>query len=78
MPKGKILNLAIACGYLLFTGSSQAEDSAIDREPAVNDYVLSDFSRQEKKIIDSAILEVSRALHCLLTEGIGAAMNKYN
>ena len=55
-----------------------AEDSAIDREPAVIDYVLSDFSRQEKKIIDGAILEVSRALHCLLTEGIGAAMNKYN
>ena len=55
-----------------------AEDSDIDKEQAVIDYVLSGFTRQEKKIMDSVIPEVSRAILCLLTEGIEAAMNKYN
>ena len=54
------------------------EDSDIDKEQAVIDYVLSGFTRQEKKIMDSVIPEVSRAILCLLTEGIEAAMNKYN
>jgi len=55
-----------------------AEDSDIDKEQAVIDYVLSGFTRQEKKIIKKVILEVSQAILCLLTEGIEAAMNKYN
>ena len=55
-----------------------AEDSDIDKEQAVIDYVLSGFTRQEKKIMDIAIPEVSQAIICLLTEGIEAAMNKYN
>ena len=55
-----------------------AEDSGIDKEQAVIDYVLSGFTRQEKKIMDVAVPEVSKAILCLLTEGIEAAMNKYN
>ena len=55
-----------------------AEDTDIDKEQAVIDYVLSGFTRQEKKIMDIAIPEVGRAIICLLTEGIEAAMNKYN
>ena len=55
-----------------------AEDSDIDKEQAVIDYVLSGFSRQEKKIMDGVVPEVGRAIFCLLTEGIEAAMNKYN
>ena len=55
-----------------------AEDTDIDKEQAVIDYVLSGFTRQEKKIINNAIPEVGRAILCLLTEGIEAAMNKYN
>jgi PTH1 family peptidyl-tRNA hydrolase len=55
-----------------------AENSGIDKEQAVIDYVLSNFTRQEKKIIDGVIPEVSRAVLCLLTDGINAAMNKYN
>ena len=54
------------------------EDSDIDKEQAVIDYVLTGFTREEKKIIDGVIAEVSRAVFCLLTEGIEAAMNKYN
>jgi PTH1 family peptidyl-tRNA hydrolase len=54
------------------------EDPAIDREAAVVDYVLSDFTPEEKGIITQAIPEVSQAIICLLTEGLTAAMNKYN
>lgn len=55
-----------------------AEDSGIDKEQAVINYVLSGFTRQERKIIDGVIPEVSRAILCLLAEDIDAAMNKYN
>jgi PTH1 family peptidyl-tRNA hydrolase len=54
------------------------EDADIDKERAVIDYVLSGFTREERKIIDGVIPEVSRAISCLLTEGIETAMNKYN
>ena len=55
-----------------------AEDSPGDKEQAVIDYVLRNFTRREKKVINGVIPEVSRALLCLLTEGIDAAMNRYN
>ena len=54
------------------------EDSSTVKEQAVIDYVLRGFSREEKKIIDGVIPEVSRAILCLVTEGLEAAMNKYN
>jgi PTH1 family peptidyl-tRNA hydrolase len=54
------------------------EGSPMDREAAVIDYVLSDFTPEEKRVINRAVPEVSRAIVCLLTEGITTAMNKYN
>lgn len=54
------------------------EGSAEEKEQAVIDYVLSGFSRQEKKIIEKVIPQVSEAIVCLLTEGLEASMNKYN
>ena len=42
------------------------------------DYVLSNFTREEKRIIEETIPEVGRAIACLLTEGPEAAMNRYN
>lgn len=41
-------------------------------------YVLSDFTSQERQIITTVIARVSEAIHCLLTQGLTAAMNKYN
>jgi len=41
-------------------------------------YVLSDFSSEEKAVIEAAIARVSDAILCLLTEGITTAMNRYN
>lgn len=54
------------------------ESSAKDKETAVIDYVLSDFTPEEKGIITRTIPEVSQAIICLLTEGLAAAMNQYN
>jgi len=42
------------------------------------DYVLGDFSPQEKPLVEDAIARVSEAVLCLLTEGVAAAMNRYN
>jgi PTH1 family peptidyl-tRNA hydrolase len=47
-------------------------------EEEVIAYVLSDFTSEQKHAIAQAIPKVSEALLCLLTEGLKAAMNKYN
>lgn len=54
------------------------EVSAADKEAAVIDYVLSDFTPEEKGIITRVIPKVSQAIVCLLTEGLTVAMNKFN
>ena len=41
-------------------------------------YVLGDFTSDEKRTIIQVIPMVSEAILCLLTEGLTAAMNKYN
>jgi PTH1 family peptidyl-tRNA hydrolase len=41
-------------------------------------YVLSDFTAEEKEVVREAAAEVADALYCILTEGIEAAMNRYN
>ncbi len=42
------------------------------------DYVLSNFTPDEKQTITQVIPMVSEAILCLLIEGLTAAMNKYN
>ena len=60
-------------------GRPEADDDAAPvKEEAVIDYVLSDFTRDEKKIIDETIPIVSEAIAYLLAEGLNSAMNKYN
>jgi PTH1 family peptidyl-tRNA hydrolase len=54
------------------------EDIDTAREEAIIAYVLADFSPEEKKAIDKVLPEVNQAIVCLLTEGLAAAMNKYN
>ena len=48
------------------------------KEAEVIDYVLGDFTSEEKEIVLEVILRVSEAVICLLTEGLQTAMNKYN
>ncbi len=47
-------------------------------EQDVFDYVLSDFTPEEKQIVSQTIPLVSEAILCFITEGIKAAMNKFN
>lgn len=47
-------------------------------EADIINYVLSNFTAEEKKTMAQVIPEVSEAILCLLTEGLTAAMNKYN
>jgi len=42
------------------------------------EYVLSDFAAEEKPIIRKVYPEVADAIHCLITDGVTAAMNKHN
>ena len=47
----------------------------------VNDeveYVLGNFSQEDRQNIDKAIFQVCDAIDCILSEGIDAAMNRYN
>jgi PTH1 family peptidyl-tRNA hydrolase len=41
-------------------------------------YVLSDFTPEQKNVIAPVIPRVNETILCLLTEGLVAAMNKYN
>jgi PTH1 family peptidyl-tRNA hydrolase len=41
-------------------------------------YVLSDFTAEEKQVIEEAVSTAADAIHCILAEGIEAAMNRYN
>jgi len=58
-------------------GRPQAEDQS-NSEDAIVDYVLSDFSPHEDKLIKSTIATVAEAIDCFLDQGIEAAMNKFN
>jgi PTH1 family peptidyl-tRNA hydrolase len=59
-------------------GRPEIDEKAADKESVVIDYVLKDFTREEKKIIDTVMPQVSEAIAFLLAEGLTAAMNKYN
>jgi PTH1 family peptidyl-tRNA hydrolase len=54
------------------------EGSAEYKEAEVVAYVLIDVTAEEKQIVSQAIPRVSEAIYCLLTEGLTAAMNKYD
>jgi len=58
-------------------GRPQTEEQSINEDAIVN-YVLSDFSPQEEAIIKPVIAKVSEAIDCFITEGIEAAMSKFN
>jgi len=42
------------------------------------EYVLSDFVSEEKPVIRDVYSVVADAVYCLITEGVTAAMNKFN
>jgi len=42
------------------------------------DFVLEQFPREEREVIDQLLDPISEATECWLTEGIEAAMNRFN
>ena len=58
-------------------GRPQAEEQFVSEDAIVN-YVLSDFSPQEEAIVKPVVAKVSEAIDCFITEGIEAAMSKFN
>jgi len=58
-------------------GRPQIEKQSISEDAIVN-YVLSDFSPLEEKVIQPAIATVAEAVDCFLNQGIEAAMSKFN
>jgi PTH1 family peptidyl-tRNA hydrolase len=61
-------------------GISPAEDSSSGAAPEVDaiEHVLSDFTEAEKTVMREVYPRVAAAIQYILTEGIAAAMNKYN
>jgi PTH1 family peptidyl-tRNA hydrolase len=57
---------------------TKEDGTAITDEDVIAGYVLSDFTPQENIAVKPAIATVAEAIHCILTEGIAAAMNKFN
>ena len=57
---------------------SANEDLAGTSETDVITYVLSDFTPDEKQVIEEVLPVVSEAILCLINQGLEAAMNKYN
>jgi len=58
-------------------GRPEAGEHAISEDAVVN-YVLSDFSLREETIIKPVITRVAEAIDFFITEGIEAAMGKFN
>ncbi len=54
------------------------KDAVEVREDDVIDYVLSDFTPDEKRIIEKTIPLAGEAVVSLITEGLTATMNRYN
>lgn len=48
------------------------------QEDEVIDFVLSNFSGKERKVIEQTVPKVCEALDSLIIEGLNATMNKYN
>ena len=46
--------------------------------PEAAAYVLSDFTPDERVIVNEVLSRVADAIHCILTDGIVVAMNRYN
>jgi len=60
-------------------GRPVTEDGTpITDEDKIVEYVLSDFTPKEDDIIKAAIAQIAKAVQTILTEGVTAAMNKFN
>jgi PTH1 family peptidyl-tRNA hydrolase len=59
-------------------GRPLAADRPEEREKNVVNYVLSDFTDDERLAIEREIPRVAEAVECLIADGLVTAMNKFN
>jgi PTH1 family peptidyl-tRNA hydrolase len=59
-------------------GRPPVEEGATISEDDIIDWVLSEFTPEESEVIAGVIPRVGEAIDCLLTEGVTAAMNRFN
>jgi len=59
-------------------GISRPQSPDENKLETIVDYVLGDFTDEDKPVIEETIRRVSDALMCLITEGNEKAMNKFN
>ena len=73
-----IKRLGTAEFYRVRVGIGRPETDPEAKDDAVIDYVLSDFTREERKAVDAVLPDVGEAVTTLLREGLAAAMNRFN
>jgi PTH1 family peptidyl-tRNA hydrolase len=59
-------------------GPAEGSDGTAAPEVDAIEHVLGDFTDAEKTVMREIYVKVAAAIECVLTEGIAAAMNKYN
>ena len=59
-------------------GPAEGSDGTAAPEVDAVEHVLSDFTDAEKNVMREVYPSVAAAIECILSEGIAAAMNKYN
>jgi PTH1 family peptidyl-tRNA hydrolase len=62
----------------LRVGISRPQSQTDSKIVSIVDYVLGDFTDQDKPIIEETLKRVGEAVACWITAGLNLAMNKYN
>jgi PTH1 family peptidyl-tRNA hydrolase len=66
------------CRIKIGIGRPIADEANKIEESDIIDYVLSNFSTEEQKKIDDAFQRATEAVECIISDGVTAAMNKFN
>ena len=59
-------------------GRPEDSDTSAWTEDSLIDYVLGRFSSEEEAVIQDSVLKVGEVLDCIVTDGVEAAMNRFN
>jgi peptidyl-tRNA hydrolase, PTH1 family len=76
--KSIIANLGTQEFIRIRVGISRPAREDENKEESIVDYVLGDFTAEDKSVIEDTIRRVSDAVMSLLTEGLTTSMNKFN
>jgi PTH1 family peptidyl-tRNA hydrolase len=66
------------CRVKVGIGRPPGEQKVYIDEDSVISYVLGDFTPDEMKLIEPAVIRAVETIECILAEGVTAAMNKFN